>query len=165
MIVMITASTPSLNASRRPVSDSPVLSGERPDPVITPPFSSAHQDTHRPRPPGRAAPSAIAGERGKTPALQGLLPVPAGASSPTIVSDLHVFDQQWGFPDPVLQIDQAGTILPFNPSDSTMVGWAEETTLDVEYAHRIAPGAKILLVQTPVAAGGGTPCFPQMMTA
>ncbi len=34
---MITASTPSLNASRRPVSDSPELSGERPDPVITPP--------------------------------------------------------------------------------------------------------------------------------
>jgi len=36
MIVIITASTPSLNASRRPVSDFPELSGERPNPAITP---------------------------------------------------------------------------------------------------------------------------------
>ncbi len=77
--------------------------------------------------------------------------------SPTIVNDLHVFDLQWGFPDPVLQIDQAGTIPPFDPTNSTMVGWAEETTLDVEYAHSIAPGAKIVLVETPVAEVEGTP--------
>src|SRR5260370_1628831 len=36
MIVIITASTPSLNAARRPVSDFPELSGERPNPAITP---------------------------------------------------------------------------------------------------------------------------------
>lgn len=85
--------------------------------------------------------------------------------SPTIANDLHVFDQQWGFPDPVLQIDRAGTIPPFDPTNSTMVGWAEETTLDVEYAHSIAPGAKIVLVETPVAEVEGTSGFPEMMNA
>src|SRR6202000_219346 len=64
--------------------------------------------------------------------------------SPTIASDLKTFDAQFGLPDPVLQIDQFGTIPPFDPNDSTMVGWADETTLDVEYAHSIAPGAKIV---------------------
>ena len=46
-----------------------------------------------------------------------------------------------------------------------MVGWAEETTLDVEYAHAIAPGAKIVLVETPVAETEGTTGLPEMMNA
>ena len=85
--------------------------------------------------------------------------------SPTIANDLHVFDQQWGFPDPDLQVMQFGKVPPFDPTDSTMVGWAEETTLDVEYAHSIAPGAKIVLAETPVAEVEGTSGFPEMMSA
>ena len=46
-----------------------------------------------------------------------------------------------------------------------MVGWAGETTLDVEYAHAIAPGAKIVLAETPVAETEGVTGFPQMMEA
>ena len=85
--------------------------------------------------------------------------------SPTIAADLHTFDAQFGFPDPVLQIEQFGTIPPFDPTNSTMVGWAEETTLDVEYAHSIAPGAKIILAETPVAETEGVTGFAQMMAA
>jgi subtilase family serine protease len=85
--------------------------------------------------------------------------------SPTIANDLHVFDQQWGFPDPDLQIMQFGAVPPFDPNDPTMVGWAEETTLDVEYAHSIAPGAKIVLAETPVAEVEGTSGLPEMMNA
>jgi subtilase family serine protease len=85
--------------------------------------------------------------------------------SPTIADDLHVFDQQWGFPDPDLQVMKFGNVPPFDPNDSAMVGWAEETTLDVEYAHSIAPGAKIVLVETPVAEVEGTSGFPEMMSA
>jgi subtilase family serine protease len=44
-----------------------------------------------------------------------------------------------------------------------MLGWAGETTLDVEYAHSIAPGAHIVLLETPVAEVEGTSGFPQMM--
>jgi subtilase family serine protease len=85
--------------------------------------------------------------------------------SPTIQNDLHVFDTQFGFPDPVLQIDKFGDVPPFDPTNSTMVGWAEETTLDVEYAHSIAPGAKIVLAETPVAETEGVTGFPEMMAA
>ena len=85
--------------------------------------------------------------------------------SPTIANDLHVFDQQWGFPDPDLQVMKFGNVPAFDPTDSTMVGWAEETTLDVEYAHAIAPGAKIVLAETPVAEVEGTSGFPEMMSA
>jgi subtilase family serine protease len=85
--------------------------------------------------------------------------------SPTIANDLHVFDQQWGFPDPDLQVMQFGNVPPYDPTDSTMRGWAEETTLDVEYAHSIAPGAKIVLAETPVAETEGTTGFPEMMNA
>jgi subtilase family serine protease len=85
--------------------------------------------------------------------------------SPTIASDLHTFDTQFGFPDPVLQIDKFGNVPPFDPTNSTQVGWAEETSLDVEYAHSIAPGAKIILAETPVAETEGTTGFPEMMAA
>ncbi len=44
-----------------------------------------------------------------------------------------------------------------------MVGWAEETSLDVEYSHAMAPGANILLVETPVAETEGTVGFPQIV--
>ncbi len=36
-----------------------------------------------------------------------------------------------------------------------MGGWALETSLDVEYAHAMAPGANILLVETPVSETEG----------
>jgi subtilase family serine protease len=87
--------------------------------------------------------------------------------SPTIASDLHVFDQNYGLPDPPsLQIIQpAGAVPPFDPSDSTQIGWATETTLDVEYAHAIAPAANILLVETPVAETEGVTGFPEIVQA
>jgi subtilase family serine protease len=85
--------------------------------------------------------------------------------SPTIANDLHVFDQQWGFPDPDLQVMKFGNVPPFDPNDPTMVGWAQETTLDVEYAHAIAPGAKIVLAETAVAEVEGTSGLPEMMNA
>jgi len=85
--------------------------------------------------------------------------------SPTIRDDLHVFDKHFGFPDASLQIQPFGQIPPFNPRDPTMLGWAAETTLDVEYAHAIAPGARIVLAETPVAETEGVTGFPEMMNA
>ena len=78
-----------------------------------------------------------------------------------------MFDQQFGFPDPDLggQWLRQLRIPAFDPTNSTMVGWADETTLDVEYAHAIAPGAKIVLVGTPVAETEGVTGFPEMMNA
>jgi subtilase family serine protease len=85
--------------------------------------------------------------------------------SPTIRNDIKVFDKQFGFPDPDLKIVKFGKIPPFDPTNATQVGWAEETTLDVEYAHSIAPGAKIVLAETSVAETEGVTGFPEMMNA
>ncbi|MDC8786488.1 S53 family peptidase [Roseateles koreensis] len=67
--------------------------------------------------------------------------------SPTLQADLDAFDAAFGLPPPpsLQQITMPGT-LPFNYSDSNQLGWAEETSLDVQWAHAIAPGAKIVVV-------------------
>src|SRR5579884_832633 len=67
--------------------------------------------------------------------------------SPTIRNDLHVFDQTFGLPDPTLNIIYPGGSPVFNPRQHhDEVGWASETSLDVEWSHAIAPGATIDLV-------------------
>ena len=67
-------------------------------------------------------------------------------NDPNIVSDLAAFDAAFGIaPPPSFKIvSQTGsTRLPLgNP------GWDTEISLDVEWAHAIAPGANILLVET-----------------
>ena len=87
--------------------------------------------------------------------------------SPTIKNDLATFDGQFGIPVPpsFTIIQPAGAVPPFDPNNGTMLSWAGETTLDVEYAHTIAPGAKILLVETPVAETEGVTGFPQIIKA
>ena len=87
--------------------------------------------------------------------------------SPTIGHDLKVFDQQFGLPaPPSLKIIQpAGRVPRYNPKNSDMVGWAGETNLDVEYAHTIAPNARILLVETPVSETEGVTGFSQIVKA
>ena len=88
--------------------------------------------------------------------------------SPTIKADLAVFDAQYNLPAPpsFTIIQPAGAVPPFDPTDANGdVGWAGETTLDVEYAHSMAPGANILLVETPVDETEGTAGFPQIVKA
>ena len=69
--------------------------------------------------------------------------------SPAIAQDVHQFDSDFGLPDPpsLKVIQPAGAVPPFDGTNDDMTGWAFETTLDVEYAHAIAPGANILLVR------------------
>jgi subtilase family serine protease len=67
-------------------------------------------------------------------------------SSPTIASDLRMFDKTFGLPNPKLTIIAPGGLTPFNPADPDQVGWSGEITLDVEWAHAIAPKAAIDLV-------------------
>jgi subtilase family serine protease len=66
--------------------------------------------------------------------------------SPTIRQDLAGFDTLFGLPAPVLNIIAPDGLTPFNQADPIQTGWAGEISLDVEYAHAIAPGATIDLV-------------------
>ena len=87
--------------------------------------------------------------------------------SPTIQHDLAVFDKTFGLPAPpsLKVIQPAGKVPAYDPTNSDMVGWAGETTLDVQYAHTMAPGANILLVETPVSETEGVTGFPQIVKA
>jgi subtilase family serine protease len=67
--------------------------------------------------------------------------------SPTIADDLLQFDQYLGLGTPPLRIVQVGHVPTFDSGNADMIGWASETTLDVEYAHAGAPDAKIVLVE------------------
>jgi len=78
--------------------------------------------------------------------------------SPNIVQQLNHWDAFYGLPglnglgnppDASLgtftQVAPDG-LTPFVPGDPNMTGWAEEISLDVLWAHAIAPGANITLV-------------------
>ena len=78
--------------------------------------------------------------------------------SPRIVNQLNVFNGFYGLPsmnglggaaNPSLgtftQVAPDG-LTPFVAGDENMTGWAEEISLDVLWAHAIAPGANIVLV-------------------
>ncbi len=81
----------------------------------------------------------------------GTIAVISSYSDPNIASDLAVFDRTFGLPDP-----PSFTIA--NPSGAPAAepdpSWNLETALDVEWAHAMAPGANILLVQAPTASMG-----------
>lgn len=61
--------------------------------------------------------------------------------SPTLQNDLNVFCQQFGLPTTTVQIVYGSGPKP-RKTDS---GWALETSLDVEWAHALAPKAKIIV--------------------
>ncbi len=67
-------------------------------------------------------------------------------NNPNIAADLKAFDTQFGLAAPpnFTVVSQTGstTALPANNK-----GWSLEIALDVEWAHAIAPGANILLVE------------------
>ena len=75
--------------------------------------------------------------------------------APMINQDLAVFDRAFHLPaPPSLKIIQpVGRVPPYNPKNFYRLGWALGTTLDVAYAHAMAPGAKILIIETPLAGG------------
>ena len=76
--------------------------------------------------------------------------------SPTIEADLALFDSIFGIPvPPSFTIFCPQGCPPFNPNDKLhgVIGWSVETSLDVEYAHAMAPGANIVLVVAPTSTG------------
>jgi len=67
--------------------------------------------------------------------------------SSTLTSDLQCFDKQFSLPAATLQVVQ-----PFGKVHGSNSNWGLETSLDVEWAHAMAPGAAILLIITPSAS-------------
>ncbi len=83
--------------------------------------------------------------------------------SPTLRSDLATFDAGYGLPaPPSLRILAPLGTVPFDPTAiPDQIGWAAETTLDVEWSHAMAPDAKIVLLTSPVDETEGVQGLPQ----
>ncbi|MBS0582123.1 MAG: S53 family peptidase [Proteobacteria bacterium] len=68
--------------------------------------------------------------------------------SPSLQTDVNTFSANYGLPPSAAFLTQVAPdgLTPFDPTDANMVGWSGEITLDVEWAHAIAPGAHVVLV-------------------
>ena len=74
----------------------------------------------------------------------------SSTASNFLSSDLHQFDVEFGLPDPpsFLKLDEnGGTNYPSTDPSGPGNSWAVEESLDVEWAHAIAPEANIVLVE------------------
>ncbi len=80
--------------------------------------------------------------------------------SPTLQKDMDVFSQQFGLPQTTIQVISPLNVKEYDPRGDKP-GWASETTLDVQIIHAIAPDAKIVVLQSPVAETEGTIGLPE----
>jgi subtilase family serine protease len=62
-------------------------------------------------------------------------------NDPNITNDLHTFDAQWGLSNPTFTVHKMSSRIRNSTS------WGVEESLDVEWAHAIAPQAAITLVE------------------
>ena len=77
--------------------------------------------------------------------------------SPTVQQDLAAFDSTFGLPAPpggLQVVCPAGCpSTTINNAPQAVVIWNEETSLDVQWAHAIAPGARLVLAVAPTPHG------------
>jgi subtilase family serine protease len=67
--------------------------------------------------------------------------------SPTALADLNTFSTVMGLP--AMDANSFQVVYSDGLPASTDLGWATETTLDIEWAHALAPDAKIVLLVAP----------------
>jgi subtilase family serine protease len=70
----------------------------------------------------------------------------------SLEADLKIFDTQFSLPQ-CTGVNGCLTEHPMSAGIKANSGWAMETSLDVEWAHAIAPSAKILLVEATTPSG------------
>jgi subtilase family serine protease len=71
-------------------------------------------------------------------------------NDPNIANDLKTFDKQFSLSNPKLTVvNQDGSTSNLPKTDA---GWAQEISLDVEWAHSVAPKANIMLVEAKSAS-------------
>jgi subtilase family serine protease len=85
--------------------------------------------------------------------------------SPTVEADLQAFDAGYGLPDPpsLTVLSPLGSV-PWDPTTyPDQPGWGFETSLDVQWAHAMAPGAAIVVLTSPVDETEGVQGLPEFL--
>jgi len=83
----------------------------------------------------------------------GLIVIVDAFNYPTALNDFNVFSAQFGLPqetstDPLAPTNQVFQVVYASGSKPrNNCGWAQEAALDIEWAHAMAPSAKIVLVE------------------
>lgn len=98
-------------------------------------------------------------ERGFTGKGQTVIDI-VSFGSPTLQSDLDIFDKQFGLPPAKLKVISPLNKPIYDPRNDRS-SWAEETDLDVEIIHAIAPDATIVVLTSPVAETEGIIGLPE----
>lgn len=80
--------------------------------------------------------------------------------SPTLQQDMQVFDQTFNLPPADIQVISPLNVPEYDPHQDKG-GWAQETEMDVQIIHTLAPEAKIIVLQSPVAETEGTVGLPE----
>lgn len=83
---------------------------------------------------------------------KGTIAVIAAYDDPTIEKDLNVFSKEFRLHTCTTK-NKCFEKHTMSPTITTNGGWALETSMDVEWAHAIAPDAKILLVEAKSTSG------------
>lgn len=86
-------------------------------------------------------PTRLTAGRGRT------IAVVSAFDAPNIEADLAVYSKQFGLPACTTKNGCFTKLFARGEKPAEDVGWALESTLDVQIAHGIAPGAKIILVE------------------
>jgi hypothetical protein len=74
--------------------------------------------------------------------------------APNVVSDLDTFSRQFGLPTTTSGLFTFSKAYAQGAKPNADGSWAQEASLDVEWAHAIAPRANIMLVETASASAG-----------
>ncbi len=82
--------------------------------------------------------------------------------SPTLQQDMDIFDNQFGLPPIHIQVISPINE-PISDPNNDRAGWAQETELDVEIIHALAPDANIVVLTSPVAETEGTIGLPEFL--
>jgi subtilase family serine protease len=84
--------------------------------------------------------------------------------SPTLAADLAQFDADFGLPaPPSLRVLVPLGTAPVDLTQPDQQNWAFETTLDVDWAHAMAPGAAIVVLTSPVDETIGVQGLPEFL--
>jgi len=105
--------------------------------------------------PSGETPSSIAAVYNLTAQLggNGVIVIVDAFHYPTALNDFNVFSKQFGLPqetstDPLSASNQVFQVVYATGSKPrTNCGWGQEAALDIEWAHAMAPNAKIVLVE------------------
>ncbi len=75
---------------------------------------------------------------------------------PTVQADMNRFSEEFGLPPADIEVIEFGDVRPADPEDPLQAQNMQETNLDLQMMHAVAPEADLILVSTATNLSSGT---------